>query len=105
MNASQPPPQPAQFESNLPQRHRAAGAWRIFFLASTVVGIITLTTLLFNILDGSFGYVAFENTIEPESMAIGGVPLEELSKEQLVKILQDNVSSGLSAVSSGISPS
>jgi phosphate transport system permease protein len=46
-------------------------------------------------MDSAFGYVAVENSVDPASLAIGGVPLEEQSKDQLVRVLQANVSAGL----------
>ena len=69
--------------------------WRIIFQLSTLIGILTLTALLFNILNSTLGYVAFEDKVDPETLAVNGVPLEELSKEELVRILQENVSAGL----------
>ncbi len=65
------------------------------FLASTIVGIIALTALLYNIVNQSFGLVAVQNRVEPETLAINGVPFEELTKEQLVSILEQHVSKGV----------
>ncbi|MDD2695800.1 MAG: phosphate ABC transporter permease PstA [Anaerolineales bacterium] len=86
------PPQPA---TNLPHRRRVGEAWRVIFLASTMLGIVALTTLLLNILDGSFGYVALENRVEPVELAVDGVTLEDLSKEELVRVLEERISPAL----------
>jgi phosphate transport system permease protein len=59
------------------------------------VGIIALTALLYNIIDGAVGYVAIENSIDPTTLAVDGVPLEDQSKQQLIQVLQDNISAGL----------
>jgi phosphate transport system permease protein len=83
------------FRPNLPRRHRRGRAWRIFFQISTVVGLIALATLLLTIINDSFGYVVLENRVEPETLAVNGVPLEDLPKEELVRILQENISAGL----------
>jgi phosphate transport system permease protein len=83
------------FRPNLPRRHRRGRAWRIFFQISTVVGLIALATLLLTIINDSFGYVVLENRVEPETLAVNGVPLEDLPKEELVRILQGNISAGL----------
>jgi phosphate transport system permease protein len=83
------------FRSNLPARHRAGRVWRMVFQASTVIGLIALATLLLTILNDSFGYVALENKVEPEALTVGDIPLEDLAKEELVRILQENVSGGL----------
>jgi phosphate transport system permease protein len=64
----------------------------VIFLASTVIGIIALTLLMINITNGSAGYMAIEYKIEPESLALDGVPLQELSSEQLIQILEENLS-------------
>jgi phosphate transport system permease protein len=58
------------FHDNLPRRHRAAKAWQLVLQASTVIGIIVLAALILNILDGAFGYVATQNSIEPEDLVM-----------------------------------
>jgi phosphate transport system permease protein len=83
------------FEANLPRRHKFGRFWLTVFQASTMVGIIALTALLYNIINGAFGLVAIEYSIEPETLVVDGVPLEELSKDQLEYIFQENVSKGL----------
>ncbi|MFH2102885.1 MAG: phosphate ABC transporter permease PstA [Chloroflexota bacterium] len=84
----------SQFSNNLPVRHRAGKVWRLVFQAATLVGIIVLTALLLNILDGAFGYVAYEARVDPTSLAVDGVPLDDLPKAALVEILRQNLSSG-----------
>jgi phosphate transport system permease protein len=59
------------FHDNLPRRHRAAKGWQVILQASTVIGIIVLAALLLNIIDGAFGYVATQNSIEPEALVTG----------------------------------
>jgi phosphate transport system permease protein len=83
------------FRSNLPKRHRTGRLWRTIFQVSTIIGLIALTTLLLTIMNDSFGYVAMENKIQPETLAVNGIVLEDLPKEELVRILQENVSAGL----------
>jgi phosphate transport system permease protein len=58
------------FEDNLPRRHRTAKAWQVVLQASTVIGIIVLTALVLNIIDGAFGYVATQNSIEPGDLVM-----------------------------------
>ncbi|MGD2104122.1 MAG: phosphate ABC transporter permease PstA [Anaerolineae bacterium] len=83
------------FEEHIPRRHRVGRVWRTLFQASPIVGIIFLSALLYNILNQTFGLVAVENRVDPASLAVEGIPLEDLSKEQLVSALQDHVSEGL----------
>jgi phosphate transport system permease protein len=79
----------------LVRRKRVALIWHLIFLAATIVGVIALTTLLYTIINQSFGLVAVQNQIEPESLAVDGVPLEQLSREQLVEIFKTHVSAGV----------
>jgi phosphate transport system permease protein len=67
---------------------------RFVFLASTVLAIIFLIVLILNIVDGAFGYMAYEATVDPATLAVNGVPLEEMSKEQLISVLQSKISKG-----------
>ena len=60
-----------------------------------LAGIIALCALLLNIVNQSFGYVAIVNEIDPAELAMDGVPLNELPKENLVQILEANISTGL----------
>lgn len=86
---------PGAYQANLPRRHGLARVWLVLFQASTIVGIIALSTLLITVINDSFGYVALENEVQPESLAVGGVALEDLPKEELVRIFQEHVSRGL----------
>ena len=49
-------------------RHKRGTYWRWIFQASTIVGILALTALLYNILNESFGFVAVQNQVDPEDM-------------------------------------
>jgi phosphate transport system permease protein len=80
--------------SNLASRNRSARHWRLVFQAATIVGVLVLTALLVNILDRTFGYVAYEAKVDPASLAVAGIPLEDQSKDQLVALLQSTLSRG-----------
>jgi phosphate transport system permease protein len=67
----------------------------VIFIASTIAGIVALTALLYNIIDESFGFVALMNERDPQSLSVNGMPLERLSKAELIDILERNVSEGL----------
>jgi phosphate transport system permease protein len=82
------------FANNLNLRNRIGTVWYVIFQASTIVGIIALIALLFNVIDGSFGYVAYEAKVDPDTLAVDGVPVEAQSKEQLVFLLRSSLSSG-----------
>ncbi len=82
------------FADNLPKRHSSGRAWETFFRISTGVGIVALIALLLNIVNSAFGYVATQNKIAPETLAINGIPLEQLHPIDLTYILEQNVSAG-----------
>ncbi|MFH2040544.1 MAG: phosphate ABC transporter permease PstA [Chloroflexota bacterium] len=83
-----------QYDQNLPGRTRIAQSWQIVFLFSTVAGILALSFLLINILNSTFGFVAYQGKILPSTLAIGGVPLEQQTKDQLLTLLQTTLSDG-----------
>ena len=84
-----------EFNPQLQSRHRFGRIMLLTFQASTVVGVVILIVLLLNIMNSAFGYVAIQNEIAPESLAIDGVALDDLTKEQLITILEAHVSAGL----------
>jgi phosphate transport system permease protein len=79
---------------NMRARHRTGKIWRGFFLAATVFSIVMLIILLLTIINGLAGYVAFANRVDEATLAVNGVALEDQSKEQLVALLQSELSSG-----------
>ncbi len=76
-------------------RHRLGRFWHLLFQAFTLVGIVALCALLYNVVNQAFGLVAVQNTIEPAALTIDGVTLEEQSKEQLIALLQEHASRGV----------
>ena len=82
-----------QMDPQLDARHRKGLIGRTLFLLSILVAILALMALLYNIINQSFGLVIYTNKIQPDTLA--SVPLEELSRDELVEILQANVSVGL----------
>ncbi len=81
--------------SNLPGRQKTGRIWQVLFQASTVVGIVALIALLATVINKSFGYVALENKVDPKTLAVNNIAVEELSKDELVRILKENISAGL----------
>ena len=84
-----------EFQSNLAGRHRTASLWQVVFVASTTIGIVVLITLLLTIINQAFGLATTQNKVDPATLAVGDVPLEQFSKDQLTQVLQENVSKGL----------
>ncbi len=83
-----------KFVSNVEKRHRSEKIWNVIFLASTAVGIVFLALLLLNIINQAFGYVAFKTKVDPDTLAVNGVPIESQDKETLMVTLEANISKG-----------
>jgi phosphate transport system permease protein len=73
-------------------RHQAGWLWQAWFLLATCIGIIGLTALLLNIVDRAFGYIAYEDKVKIET--VSDRPLSELNKDELVALLQSELSKG-----------
>jgi len=82
------------FANNLGKRKRKGVVWHVIFQASTIVGIIVLIALMLNVINSAFGYVAYEARVDPDTLSMDGVLIEDQSKEQLVALLQSTLSSG-----------
>lgn len=81
------------FKNNLPQRKQRGKLGQTLFLISTVVGIIALLALLYNITNEMFGLVAVQYQTDPATLS--DRQLSELSQPELVTILEENISRGL----------
>ncbi len=71
-------------------RHRISKFWRWWFFISTTIGIFALSILMINIIDQAFGYIIRVDKVDAATLS--SKPLDELSKEELITILQENVS-------------
>ena len=83
-----------EFSDNVRQRHRSGKVWRGILYFSTMVGIIALATLLLNIINQSAGYVHYEAKVDPDTLRVDGISLEEETKEQLLGVIKANLSQG-----------
>ncbi len=73
-------------------RYRNASIWQALFFSALVIAILSLAALLYNVIDGAFGYVAFEYKNDPSEFTTK--PLDDLNKQELLEILKANLSSG-----------
>jgi phosphate transport system permease protein len=76
-------------------RQRRGTIWAIALMAATMVGIVVLVALLIDVANASFGYVLLVNKVDPATLAVDGVPVEDLPAEDLIVILQEKVSKGV----------
>lgn len=81
------------FKSNLPERKQRGTVGRVLFFSSMVIAMIALASLLYNVSIESFGLVAVQYENAPATLS--DQPLETLSKEELMVILEENISAGL----------
>ena len=91
-------PEGNALQDQIDGRHRRGTLWRVVFQFSTIVGIIALLALLYNVLNQAFGLVAVQNKVSATAVVseLGSEgQLEELSREELVQILAMNISVGL----------
>lgn len=89
----QPEPSPSGdgFRYDIGARHRAGRIWYVVFQASTIIGIIALTALLYNIIDGAFGFVAIQNTLDPDQVVLQVEEERMLSAPSLVASEDDDM--------------
>ncbi|HNK64382.1 MAG TPA: phosphate ABC transporter permease PstA [Anaerolineales bacterium] len=85
-------PQGKAFHASLRTRYRVATIWQSLFLSALLIAILALTALLYNVVDGAFGYIAYEYKDDPAQFT--STPINELTKDELLVILKENLSSG-----------
>lgn len=71
-------------------RQRRGRFWYLVFVASTLIGIIALIALLYNIIDGSFGYVAVQNKVDPTAIVLAVEEQNMLEAMNLTTSEDDN---------------
>ncbi len=76
----------------LSQRQTVGEIWRGLFLAATLIGIVGLSALIYNVIDRAFGYVVYEYRVDPAT--VSDRPVETLSQAELIGILQAKLSRG-----------
>ncbi len=85
-------PEQNDLEKFVAWRYRKAWVWQALFLSALLIAIISLSALLLNVADGAFGYVAYEFKKDPA--LVTEKPLDELDQEELIILLQENLSRG-----------
>jgi phosphate transport system permease protein len=85
-------PEGEESRQNVAGRQRRGRIYAGFLFTTTVVAIIILLALLYNIVNDAFGGIATQAEVEAETLT-GGRALEELSQPELVTILEENLRS------------
>jgi len=63
-------PEGADLEQQITNRHRRGTLGRLLFQAATIVGILALIALLYNILNQTFGLTAVQNEVDPDALVL-----------------------------------
>lgn len=63
-------PQGNDLQKQVQVRHRRGTLWQTLFLASTIVGILALSALIYNIVNQAFGLVAVQSRVDPDQLTI-----------------------------------
>jgi phosphate transport system permease protein len=91
-------PEGTELEKRAAGRRRQGRLFKLSFLVALMVAVLALLTLLFEVIDSSFGLVALENAIQPSEL-VSQFGLEgdlvDLSKEDLVVLLQGGISNNV----------
>lgn len=61
-------PEGNELQRYIGQRNRRSTLWQTVFQLSTILCIIALLALLYNIINGAFGLVAIQNKIQPDTL-------------------------------------
>jgi phosphate transport system permease protein len=94
-------PAEEEFQAHLGGRRRKAQLFQVFCLLMLTVAVLALATLLYTIINDSFGLTAVVNTNDPEDVvaSLGHDPeqttIADLTYDELVTLLEANISTGV----------
>lgn len=84
-------------------RKRWGTVWNVIFLFATLLGVLSLATLLYSIIDESFGLVVLEYTTPPEELPlIEGKTLEEHTPAELAQVVRQSLDAYIGTLTPGI---
>jgi hypothetical protein len=63
-------PEGGELRKFVDNRQRTGQIWKTAFLGATVIGVIALLALLYNVINESFGYVAYQNEVDPSTLTL-----------------------------------
>ncbi len=88
-------PEGHELQQLIDQRRRRGTFWAALFQLSMLLSIVALTALLYNVINHAFGLVATQSAVDVAKVIPDGRTPEALSKDELIALLQANVSKGL----------
>lgn len=96
-------PEGKELEKQINGRHQRGLFWRVLFQASTIVGILTLVALLYNVTNQAFGLVAVQNAVTPDSLVSGLQEERMLSASNVVSSEDDGeLAAGVASESNAV---
>ena len=84
-------PEGTELEKQITKRHRSGSIGRTIFQASTIIGILALMALLYNILNETFGLVAVQNSVEPDKLVLDVEEAVMLGTDHTISSEDDNL--------------
>ena len=88
-------PEGANYDKFLQRRQRQGKFWLSIFFLAMMIGIASLVTLVYDVADDAFGYVALRNSVDPGLLTpIPGAKLDEQPASVLAEMLAANISTG-----------
>ncbi|HAK45238.1 MAG TPA: phosphate ABC transporter permease PtsA [Spirochaeta sp.] len=84
----------SNFHDNVSTRFQIGKIWKTIFFIATVLAVLAILMLLVNIINGAFGFVVIENTVQPTELLASG-NIDELSEAELIETLEAYLSKGL----------
>ncbi len=94
-------PQGDEYQRHLDKRTRRAWVFKIVCLSALTIAVLALATLIFTIVNDSFGLVAVVHEQQPEAVvaSLGYDPAEvtisDLSEDELVGLLEASITTGV----------
>lgn len=87
---------------SLALRHRLGALWHWIFFFATVAGVISLTAMLYNIVNEGFGYAVIQPSIDPALVLPR--PMDQLGEAELIAAIEDSLSQGAYKKADGEKP-
>ena len=78
--------------STLSARHRIGKFWQMLLAAATIVGILSLIVLIYNVVNEAAGWAVIQYSVDPKLVL--PKPLDELTNEEMIAAIEENLSKG-----------
>ena len=90
MSAKTNYPEGSELTDQIGGRHRRGTILRTLFQSATIIGIIALAALLYNVINSSFGLTAVQNAVDPEALTLAYDEDQLLRLQNIVSSEDDN---------------